>query len=130
MLLVADESCTCRQAEQQTGFDRYVEQIENKYVAELKTKQPSETNLLRPGYRAAEKNVLLWTNYFNLYSKAKVKLYCYGVTIMLDNKERVLAGKRAKIIIKLLLEEHFFFYKYNIATDFGSNLIFCNKLDL
>ncbi|KAI1291220.1 ribonuclease H-like domain-containing protein [Xylaria venustula] len=116
--------------EKQTELDRDVEQIENKSVAELKSKQPSETNLSRPGYGVAGKKVLLWANYFNLYSKNEVKLYRYSVTIMPDERGKVPAGKRAKMIIKLLLEEHFLSHEYNIATDFRSNLISRDELNL
>lgn len=77
------------------------------------------------------KEVVLWANYFNLYSKKEVELYRYSVTIVPDNRGRAPVGKKAKRIIQLLLEDHLFpSYGTNITTDFKSNLISRVELDL
>ncbi|KAI3335386.1 RNA interference and gene silencing protein [Ustulina deusta] len=115
--------------EQSRDSDRY-EQIENKSAVEVKSKKPSETNPQRPGYGAGGREVTLWTNYFNLYSKSDLELYRYSITIVPDSKGKVPASKRAKRVIQLLLEEHFLPHGHNIATDFKSNLISRDKLDL
>lgn len=108
-----------------------VERIENKSEVEAKSKKPSEINPQRPGYGVAGKGVVLWANYFNLYSKKDVELYRYSVTIAADSKGRVPVGKKVKRIIQLLLEDHLFVsYGSNIATDFKSNLISRTELDL
>ena len=73
---------------------------------------------------------MLWTNYFNLDAKKDLELYRYAVIIAPDDKGRVPAGKRCRRIIQLLLEEHFDSYRDKIATDFKSNLISMDKLDV
>lgn len=77
------------------------------------------------------KEVVLWANYFNLYSKKELELYRYSVTIVPDNRGRTPVGKKAKRIIQLLLEDHLFpSYGTSITTDFKSNLISRVELDL
>lgn len=96
-----------------------------------KSKRPSEVNPQRPGYGTVGKEVVLWANYFNLYSKKEVELYRYSVTIVPDNRGRAPVGKKAKRIIQLLLEDHLFqSYGTSITTDFRSNLISRVELDL
>ncbi|RYP80553.1 hypothetical protein DL769_002401 [Monosporascus sp. CRB-8-3] len=109
--------------------DKEVERIENKSAFEMKKKKSTETNPQRPGYGVGGKEVILWTNYFNLYSRRDLELYRYSVAIAADGRGRVPAGKRAKRIVQLLLEEHFLPHGHNIATDFKSNLISRDELD-
>lgn len=77
------------------------------------------------------KQVVLWANYFKLYSKKEVELYRYSITIEPEGRGRAPVGKKAKRIIQLLLEDHLFqSYGTNITTDFKSNLISRVELDL
>ena len=96
----------------------------------MKKRNSGETNPQRPGYGVKGREVILWTNHFNLYSKKDLELYRYSVTIAADGRGRVPVGKRAKRIVQLLLEEHFLPHGHNIATDFKSNLISQDELDL
>ncbi len=126
-----NEECACSQGQGQRPHpDKEVERIENKSAVEVKKKPTSETNPQRPGYGVGGKEVILWTNYFNLYSNNDLELYRYSVNITAGGKGRVPVGKKAKRIIGLLLEEHFLPRKYNIATDFKSNLISRDELDV
>ncbi|RYP47365.1 hypothetical protein DL768_006565 [Monosporascus sp. mg162] len=109
--------------------DKEVERIENKSAVEVKKKKPSETNPQRPGYGVGGKEVILWTNYFNLYSTKDLELYRYSVAIAADGTGKEPTGKKAKRIVQLLLEEHFLPHGHNVATDFKSNLISRDELD-
>ncbi|KAH7110616.1 ribonuclease H-like domain-containing protein [Dendryphion nanum] len=84
----------------------------------------------RPGYGAVGREVILWTNYFELDSKSDLEFYRYNIAIAADNKGNIPTGKKARRIVQLLLEEHFLSQGQNIATDFKSNLISRNELDI
>ena len=109
--------------------DKVTERIENKSAVEVKTSKRSETKPQRPGYGVKGKEVVLWTNYFNLYANKDLELYRYSIEIVADGRGRVPVGKKAKRIIELLLEEHLIPQGYNVATDFKSNLISKEELD-
>ncbi|RYC61800.1 hypothetical protein CHU98_g4419 [Xylaria longipes] len=116
---------------QRPNPDKEVERIENKSAVEVKKKPTSEKNPQRPGYGVGGKEVILWTNHFNLYSNNDLELYRYSVSIAAAAKGRAPpVGKKAKRIIQLLLEEHFLPQKQNIAADFKSNLISRDELDV
>ncbi|KAJ8132328.1 hypothetical protein O1611_g1296 [Lasiodiplodia mahajangana] len=110
--------------------DKEVERIENKSAAEVKKKPTSAVNPQRPGYGVGGKEVILWTNYFNLYSNNDLELYRYSAHITAAGKGKAPVGKKAKRIIGLLLEDYFLPYKHDIATDFKSNLICRHELDV
>jgi eukaryotic translation initiation factor 2C len=131
MFHITNEHYARRQDDGQLpGPDKEVERIENKSAVEVKKTKPSESNPLRPGYGVKGRDIILWTNYFNLYSEKDLELYRYSVAIAADNSGRVPVGKRAKRVVQLLLEEHFLPHGHSIATDFKSNLISRNELDL
>ncbi|KAI0812108.1 putative RNA interference and gene silencing protein [Xylaria sp. FL0064] len=110
--------------------DKEVERIENKSAVEVKKKLTSDTNPQRPGYGVRGAEVLLWANYFNLCSTNDLDLYRYSIDIAANGTGRRPAGKKAKQIVKLLIDEHFLPHKQNIATDFKSNLISRDELDV
>ncbi|KAI1355074.1 RNA interference and gene silencing protein [Xylaria sp. FL0043] len=110
--------------------DKEAERIENKSAVEVKKKSASDTNPQRPGYGVRGAEVLLWTNYFNLCSTNDLDLYRYSIDIAANGTGRRPAGKKAKQIVKLLIDEHFLRHKQNIATDFKSNLISRDELDV
>lgn len=80
----------------------------------------------RPGYGTKGQPVTLYTNYLSLTSVGK-PLFRYDVSIAPDGN-RAPAGKKARQIVRLLLEEHFSQNLAQIATDYRSNLIACVKL--
>lgn len=107
-----------------------VEAVENESAVEVKKTKHSETNPPRPGYGAVGREVILWTNYFQLESKSDLELYRYSIAIAADNQGNAPTGKRARRIVQLLLEEHFLSQGHSIATDSKSNLISRNELDI
>lgn len=96
----------------------------------MKKTKHGETNPPRPGYGAVGRDIILWTNYFKLDSTSDLELYRYGIAIAADNKGNAPTGKKARRIVQLLLEEHFLSQAHCIATDFKSNLISRNELDI
>ena len=102
--------------------------IENESA--IKIKQATAKTLsgelpLRPGFGVMGREVLLWTNYFKLVSDGDLVLYRYSIDIKPEG-----VGKKAKRIMQLLLEEHFQPLRSDVATDFKSNLISRNDLEI
>jgi hypothetical protein len=93
----------------------------------VRKKKFSEATPQRPGYGVCGREVVLWANYFELHSSKDLELYRYSVAIAADGRGRVPVGKRAQ---RIVLEEHFLPHGHNIATDFKSNLISRDELDL
>ncbi|GAD99066.1 RNA interference and gene silencing protein [Paecilomyces variotii No. 5] len=85
---------------------------------------------LRPGYGTQGRRVELWANHLHLIPKGDLLLHRYSVDISLDEGGRRPAGKKLRRLVQLLLEEHFAKYAQQIATDFKSNLISQQKLQL
>ncbi|KAJ5781155.1 hypothetical protein N7457_006315 [Penicillium paradoxum] len=82
----------------------------------------------RPGYGTAGRPVTLYANYLPL-SLPNKELYRYHITIAADSAGRAApVGKKARHIVRLLLEEHFAEQKGSIASDFRSTLVSCVKL--
>ncbi|PYI17866.1 Piwi-domain-containing protein [Aspergillus violaceofuscus CBS 115571] len=89
---------------------------------------PEEKNFpVRPGYGTRGKRVDLFANYLHLKSIGKT-LYRYRVEILEDRSVRKPTGKKAKQVIKLLIEEHFASQRNGVVTDFVSTLISRNEL--
>lgn len=82
----------------------------------------------RPGYGTLGKPVTLYANYLPFTSVGE-PVFRYHVSIAKDQGRDVLA-KKARQIVRLLLEEHFANNRDNIATDYRSNLISCVDLSL
>ncbi|EAW15209.1 putative RNA interference and gene silencing protein (Qde2) [Aspergillus clavatus NRRL 1] len=76
----------------------------------------------RPGYGTQGTPVTLYANYFELKSVGK-ELFRYNVDILADSARTKPTGKKARQIIRLLLDEHFLQYSNSIATDYKSTLI-------
>lgn len=96
----------------------------------MRRKRYTGKNPPRPGFGTRGKEVLLWTNYFRLDSQTELELYRYSVTIAAGTGGKSPVGKKAKRIVQLLLEEHFPSQGHSIATDFKSNLISRDELDI
>lgn len=84
---------------------------------------------IRPGYGTAGKPVTLYANYLALTSVGK-QLFRYHVEIKdgVGKAEKAPVGKKARQVVRLLLEEHFAANKKQIATDYRSTLIACVEL--
>ena len=129
--LSINNDCTCRQDNgQRPDPENEVQRIENRSAAQVKKENSSGAKPQRPGYGIAGREVVLWTNYFNLSTKKDLEFYRYSVSIAPDSRGKVPVGKRARRILQLLLEEHFLPYEHNLATDFKSTLICLTELDL
>jgi eukaryotic translation initiation factor 2C len=82
----------------------------------------------RPGYGTIGRSVTLYANYLPLTLPDK-QLYRYHIAIAADSAGRAApVGKKARHIVRLLLEEHFPQQKNSIASDFRSTLVSCVKL--
>ncbi|KAL1868840.1 hypothetical protein Plec18167_008145 [Paecilomyces lecythidis] len=85
---------------------------------------------LRPGYGTQGKHVELWANHLHLMPKGDLLLHRYSVDISLDEGGRRPGDKKLRRLVQLLLQEHFAQHVHQIATDFMSNLISQQKLQL
>ena len=115
------------------AVDLNVKRIENDTAIKIKqsaTKSLAEEHPLRPGFGVVGKEILLWTNYFKLVSDGDLTLYRYSIEIISDGGGRAPAGKKAKRIVQLLLEEHLQHFQNDIATDFRSTMISRNDIEL
>jgi hypothetical protein len=83
----------------------------------------------RPGYGTAGTAVTLYANYLALTSVGK-QLFRYHVSIAdgLGKADKAPVGRKARHVVRLLLEEHFPSNKKQIATDYRSTLIACVEL--
>lgn len=82
----------------------------------------------RPGYGTVGRPVTLYANYLPLTLPNK-RLFRYHISIAADSAGRSApVGKKARHIVRLLLEEHFPQQKNSIASDFRSTLVSCVKL--
>lgn len=118
---------------QPPGVDMNVMRIENDTAIKIKESaagKRGEELPLRPGFGVMGKEVLLWTNYFKLVSDGDLTLYRYSIEITSDGGGKIPTGKKAKRIVQLLLEEHLQIYRNDIATDFKSNLISRNDIEV
>ncbi|KAJ6172607.1 Qde2 [Penicillium chermesinum] len=83
----------------------------------------------RPGYGTKGNPTLLYANCLPIQLVSK-PLYRYHVGILADGAKAAPAGKKARQIVRLLLEEHFATYLNNVATDYRSTLVASTKLPL
>lgn len=95
-----------------------------------KKSQSSASLPQRPGFGTQGREVMLWTNYFELVSNGGLLLHRYNIEVLPDQAGRRPTGKKVKRIIELLLEEYLAQHGYNIATDFKSTIISRIELDV
>ncbi|KAJ5591873.1 uncharacterized protein N7459_002242 [Penicillium hispanicum] len=111
--------------------DAQVEKIESAAAKDLvvaRQKNPGAPRYpQRPGYGIAGKPVTLYANYLPLTAVGK-SLFRYHVSIAAEASGREPAGRKARQIVRLLLEEHFPNNRNTIATDYRSTLISCTQL--
>ena len=111
----------------------HVLRIENETAIKIKESMSRKSGgelPLRPGFGVMGREVLLWTNYFKLVSDSDLVLFRYSIEISSEGVGRTPAGKKAKRVVQLLLEEHLQPYQNDIVTDFRSNLISRNELEI
>ncbi|PWY89283.1 Piwi-domain-containing protein [Aspergillus heteromorphus CBS 117.55] len=105
-----------------------VEKTENAVAAALTKKQQKSADWPeRPGFGTQGRPVTLFANYFELKS-ASTQLYRYNVDIHADSAGKKPTGKKARQVVRLLLEEHLLSLKDSIVTDYMSTLISSVKL--
>lgn len=111
--------------------DANVEKVENAVAKGLlvaRQQSPGEPRYpQRPGYGTAGKPVTLYANYLPLTAVGK-SLFRYHIALAAEASGREPAGRKARQIVRLLLEEHFSDRLDTIATDYRSTLISCEKL--
>lgn len=113
--------------------DTNVQKLEDSLAENLAVARPKTSNgakyPTRPGYGTLGKPVTLYANYLALTSVGK-QLFRYHVEIKdgLGKADKAPVGKKARQIVRLLLEEHFASNKKAIATDYRSTLIACFEL--
>ena len=76
----------------------------------------------RPGFGTQGQPVQLFANYFELKSVGK-ELFRYHVDIGADANGRQPSGRKARQVVRLLLDEHFLQYQNSITTDYRSTLV-------
>lgn len=100
-----------------------VEDATTKALAAKNQKTPGQPRYpARPGYGTQGRPVKLYANYFELKSLGK-ELFRYHVDIGGDSAGRKPTGKKARQVVRLLLDEHFLQYQNSIATDYRSTLV-------
>lgn len=99
--------------------------------ASQKTKASLEPGLpQRPGFGTRGKEVVLWTNYFNMMAYGELLLHRYSIEVVGDSASRNPTGKKLRRVVQLFLEEHLAQYGHDVATDFKSNLLSKTALEL
>lgn len=116
------------------ALDERVTEVENAIITSSSGQKKVHYNARmpqRPGFGTQGRKVMLWANYFPLVLKSDVQLYRYSIEILPGyERGKVPTGKRAKRVVKLLLEDHFHDKKLGVASDFKSNIISTTKLEL
>ncbi|KAJ6134543.1 hypothetical protein N7523_000865 [Penicillium sp. IBT 18751x] len=113
--------------------DATVQKLEDSLADKLvvaRQKTPSGPKYpTRPGYGTIGKPVTLYANYFALTSVGKL-LFRYHVEIKNGpgKADKAPVGRKARQVVRLLLEEYFASNKKKIATDYRSTLIACVEL--
>lgn len=76
------------------------------------------------------KETVLWTNYFKFVSDGDLTLYRYSIEISSGGVGRAPAGKKAKRVVQLALEERLQLCQNDIATDFRSTMVSRNGIEV
>jgi hypothetical protein len=130
--LIKANNRTCREGQPIPPPSEVVRNTENDLAKALaikgKNKERQEKYPERPGYGTAGKPVTLYANYLPLTLPNK-QIFRYHIAIAADSAGRSApVGKKARHIVRLLLDEHFAEEKNSIASDFRSTLVSCVKL--
>ncbi|KIW69727.1 hypothetical protein PV04_05587 [Phialophora macrospora] len=116
------------------AYDPTVKRIEEEIQANIQRSKGSSalTNTFpeRPGFGTKGKEILLWTNYFELTGYGNLLLYRYSINIPTTGSIKGPGVKKTRRLVQLLLEDHFSDHELDVVTDFRSNLISKVELDL
>ncbi|OAL31298.1 hypothetical protein AYO20_08208 [Fonsecaea nubica] len=117
-----------------TAYDSTVKQIEEEIQANIQRSKSSSTltNVFpeRPGFGTKGKEILLWTNYFELTGYGNLLLHRYSINITPTASGKGPGAKRTRRLVHLLLEDHFSDHELDIVTDFRSNMLSKVELNL
>src|ERR1700753_3656636 len=89
--------------------DMKITDIENKSETAIwsrKKPSPKDPNLdpgmpLRPGFGTMGREILLWTNYFELVSYGELTLYRYSIEILPEKGSKKPVGKKLRRTVRL-----------------------------
>lgn len=110
----------------ETNFETFASTNKaKKHLATLGPRYPQ-----RPGFGTQGRAVVLWTNHLHLAFDGDLQLFRYSITFLAEQGGRPPAGKKAKRVIQLLLEEHFPQQVQSIATDFKAVLVSKNHIEV
>ncbi|KAJ5085318.1 hypothetical protein N7532_010089 [Penicillium argentinense] len=110
--------------------DPNVAKVEDSLAKALISQKTSQAYPHRPGYGTQGEEVTLYANYLSLTNLGK-PLYRYMIEIQKgSNGREPPAGKKARHIIALYIEQHFGAQKAQIATDYRSTIISYVDLNL
>jgi hypothetical protein len=111
-----------------------VKRIEDELQANIQRSKgsPALTNTFpeRPGFGTKGKEILLWTNYFELTGYGNLLLYRYSINIPPIGSGKGPGAKKTRRLVQLLLEDHFSNHELDVVTDFKSNILSKVELDL
>ena len=97
----------------------------------IKKSKSTETRFPeRPGFGTQGKEIILWTNYFELTGYGDLVLYRYSIAPAPDRNGKKPSGKKLKRIIQILLEEDLDPHGLDTVTDFKSNILSKQALEL
>ncbi|KIX98867.1 uncharacterized protein Z520_05328 [Fonsecaea multimorphosa CBS 102226] len=115
-------------------YDSTVKRIEEEIQANIQRSKGSSaaTNTLpeRPGFGTKGKEILLWTNYFELTGYGNLLLYRYSIDISPIGTGKGPGAEKTRRLVQLLLEDHFSDHELDVVTDFKSNILSKVELDL
>ncbi|PGH17512.1 hypothetical protein AJ79_01112 [Helicocarpus griseus UAMH5409] len=77
----------------------------------------------RPAFATQGSQVIQYANYFELAAKRDLSLYRYKIVFTPDHNQRLPTGRKAKQLVRLLIEQRFMGKYDKIATDFKANII-------
>ncbi|KKZ64799.1 hypothetical protein EMCG_09303 [[Emmonsia] crescens] len=83
----------------------------------------------RPTFGSQGSKVILYANYFELTAKQDLSLYRYKIVLDPDERGRLPIGRKAKQIIRLLIDQEFYEVSDKIVTDFKSTIISSVELE-
>ena len=111
--------------------DPKVKRTEHVVESALKQSKSAETRFPeRPGFGSQGREILLWTNYFELTGYVDLVLHRYSIAVAPDRNGKKPSGKKLKRIIQILLEEHLDRSGLETVTDFKSNILSKQALEL
>lgn len=111
--------------------DPIARQKEDAFPVSPKPIQSSDIQFpVRPGFGTRGREIVLWTNYFELTGYGDLVLHRYSIAISADRNGKTPEGKKLKRTIQILLEDHLDQYHPNIVSDYGSTILSKQELNV